>query len=197
MEKVIYYTWEEYLARFNAILGQSQPAPPYDNPDYFNYLKLNRSRQNRWLKTGEIAPTTITALTAIKEPQDWIVITEPWCGDAAHSIPFIKLIADQNPHITMRFVWRDEPPFLIEQYLTNEGKAVPKLIARNAAEEDLFTWGPRPKTCQELFYRLRDENADFERMKVELQEWYNADRGKLIQEELSQLVAKSKSNTVE
>jgi hypothetical protein len=188
MDEVKTYTWQEYLNRFDELLNQSIPEAPYDNPNYYNYLKLNQSRQNRWLKKGVITNGLSESISKINTKQEWIIITEPWCGDAAHSIPFLKLIADLNPNIDLKFVWRDESPYMIEQYLTNGGKSVPKLIVRNAQGKDLFTWGPRPAPCQKLYLQLRDENADFERMKIELQQWYNKDKGETLQGEVYELV---------
>jgi hypothetical protein len=188
MNDIKTYTWKEYRDRFKSILHQKVPEAPYDNPNYYNYLKLNDSRQNRWLKKGVLTDGSKKAITKIKTKQEWIIITEPWCGDAAHSIAFLKLMADLNPLITVKFVWRDEPPFLIEHYLTNSGKSVPKLIVRNENGIDLFTWGPRPEPCQKLYYKLRDDNADFERMKIDLQQWYNQDQGKTLQNEMVELL---------
>lgn len=189
MNKIKTYNWQEYLNKFESILSLKNPPAPYDNPNYFNYLKLNEYRQNRWLKTGVIKDEIKDKIIAIDRKQEWIIITEPWCGDAAHSIPFLKMLADLNPLIELNFVWRDEPPYLIESYLTNGGKSVPKLIVRDDNGKDLFSWGPRPEACQKLYYLLKEENADFERMKIELQQWYNKDKGETLQKEIFALIS--------
>ncbi|RFS26955.1 thioredoxin family protein [Chitinophaga silvatica] len=178
-----------YLDVFEKILNNPQPPAPYDNPDYFNYAKLNWSRMHRWLKQATIAPETKSVVMAITQPQNWIVITEPWCGDAAHIVPFFELLSALNPMIKVDYQLRDSPPFLINEYLTNGGKSIPKLIIRNSDGKDLGTWGPRPAECQELYNQLVAEKADFETLKTELQKWYNKDQGKLIQAELTQLLA--------
>jgi hypothetical protein len=181
-------TFNEYLATFESILSSTHPAAPYDQPDYFNYAKLNWSRMNRWLKQALPSEDIIETLAGIKEPQHWIVITEPWCGDAAHIIPFINMIAELNPLITIDYQLRDAEPFLINEHLTNGGKAIPKLVIRDATGHDIASWGPRPVDCQVLYIKLKAEHADFETMKTELQKWYNADRGIQIQEELNRLL---------
>ena len=173
-----------YSKKFEAILNASPPPPPYDNAEYFNYLKLNYSRQNRWLKKAEINEDLIQVINLIQQKQEWIVITEPWCGDAAHTIPFIYLATKHSSMIELKFSWRDSAPFLIENYLTNGSKSVPKLIVRDKKNNDLFTWGPRPVACQQLYEKLKQENADFETVKVQLQNWYNTDKGKSFQKEL-------------
>lgn len=180
--------WSTYLKTFDEILNSNNPVKPYDNPTYFNYLKLNQSRQKRWLKTGKIMETLKDTLSAIETPQTWYIITEPWCGDAAHSIPFIKLATDLNPLINLKIVWRDTPPFIIEDYLTNGGKSVPKLVIRDKNEQDLGAWGPRPSECQKIYLDLKEKNADFEEVKITLQNWYNADKGQSLQSELNDLI---------
>ncbi len=176
-------SWEIYLKTFDDIINNPTPPVPYDNPLYYDYLKLNRSRQNRWLKTGVITEKLSDLVKAISDNMTWYIITEPWCGDAAHSVPFLYKIAALNSRISVKIIWRDTPPFMIESYLTNGGKAVPKLVARNEKGEDVFTWGPRPAPCQEIFLKLKEKEADFEEQKITLQNWYNQDKGQTLQSE--------------
>jgi hypothetical protein len=180
--------FQSYLSYFESIINSPAPLAPYDNPDYFNYAKLNWSRMNRWLKTGVLSEEIKQVAAGIKTPQTWIVITEPWCGDAAHIVPFLHLIAQQNPLISVDYELRDSEPFRINTYLTNGGKSIPKLIVRNESGEDLVTWGPRPADCQIIYDQLKVDNADFETIKIELQKWYNKNEGKEIFEELATLL---------
>ena len=178
----------EYTRLFEQILTTETPAAPYDNPDYFNYTKLNESRMKRWTKTMVLDDELVQLLEKLSVKQHWIIITEPWCGDASHIVPFLVRMAELSPAITYELQLRDTAPFLIDSYLTNGGKAIPKLVSRDATGTDLFTWGPRPAGAQELMNNLKAENAEFERIKIELQNWYNADKGKEIQEELKKVL---------
>ncbi|MEY3438296.1 MAG: hypothetical protein RL265_881, partial [Bacteroidota bacterium] len=63
-------------------------------------------------------------------------------------------------------------------------KSIPKLIARNEAGADIFTWGPRPAESQVIFDQLKADNASFELQKIALQEWYNKNAGSAIQDEI-------------
>jgi len=181
-------TWEDYLSAFEHLLNSDNHSAPYTNPAYLDYVKLNHSRQKRWLKTGVLNQEIIAEVKKINIAQTWYIITEPWCGDAAHSIPFLKLITEHNPLITIKIVWRDTPPLVIEDYLTNGGKSVPKLVVRDAEENDLFTWGPRPEPCQKVYLEMKERNAPFEEQKVVLQNWYNTDKGLTLQKELLALI---------
>lgn len=178
-------TFQTYTELFEQILNASNHQPPYDNKDYFDYAKLNWSRTNRWLKKGILLPEVVEKIKQISEPQNWILITEPWCGDAAHIVPFIKMLADLNPLIHLELELRDAEPFRIENYLTNGGKAIPKLVVQNAAGEDLAVWGPRPAECQDLFLEMKEKQAPFEEVKIRLQNWYNDHNGVEIQEEIA------------
>ncbi|NJY63529.1 thioredoxin family protein [Salinimicrobium sp. CDJ15-81-2] len=185
-------TFEQYSSYFETIkiTPLEEQEKPYDNPDYLDYTKLNWSRMNRWLKTGKITEELKNTLQQIYKPQHWIVITEPWCGDAAHITPFLELAGRENPMIDISYELRDSEPFRIEKYRTNGTLSIPKLIIQDAGGKDMGTWGPRPKETQELYDHLRSENADFERTKEELQQWYNSNKGMEIQKELSELLRK-------
>lgn len=178
--------FQEYSIYFMSILNTtiSEHLSPYDNPDYLNYTKMNWSRMNRWFKTGKLSDDFIEVVKKIDHPQHWIIITEPWCGDAAHNIPFIEMISKENSFITISYELRDAGPNRIEQYLTNGTKSIPKLIIRDHEGKDIGTWGPRPESCQKIYAELLAENAPFEKVKIEIQNWYNENKGKELQQEL-------------
>ncbi|WP_207436025.1 thioredoxin family protein [Sabulibacter ruber] len=179
--------YQEYSAYFKDIMERAaaEQQPPYDNPDYLAYTKLNWSRMNRWFKTGELSKEFLEVVARIDRPQDWIVITEPWCGDAAHNLPFLEMAARENPLISISYELRDMAPFRIEQYLTNGTRSIPKVVIRDREGNDLGTWGPRPANCQRVYAELQREKAPFEKVKVEIQNWYNANRGEDLQRELA------------
>lgn len=176
--------FSEYQLYFQEVINAENPVAPYNDDAYLQYAKLNWTRQQRWLKIGELNLGLAALVENIKSPQQWLVITEPWCGDAAHLVPFIFKVAQLNPLITLEIELRDAPPFQIEKYLTGTSKSIPKLAIRNERGEDKVVWGPRPKGCQEVYDRLKAEGADFEKIKSQIQSWYNADKGHGFQQEL-------------
>lgn len=185
--------FQSYLNYFESVLNNPNPPAPYDNPDYYHYTKLNWARMNRWLKTAEISEEMKESMAKISIPQQWIIITEPWCGDAAHSVPFLNMIAAINPLITVNYELRDTEPFRINTYLTNGGKSIPKLVIKNDKGEDLAVWGPRPVKCQEVYALWVAEKVDTEKLKTELQNWYNHDKGVEIQKEITALLQSVKA----
>lgn len=182
-------TTVEYEKQFEAILEGENTTYPYDSDDYKNYVKLNAARIKRWKKTAKMSPALIDTISKIKQTTNWILITEPWCGDAAHSHVFIVKMAELNSKINLIFQNRDAPNSEIEKYLTNGGKSIPKLIVRDQEGNDLFTWGPRPKEAQDmLITQDTDTNLSLEDKKKILQKWYNKDKGASIQLELNDLI---------
>ena len=178
----------EYLNFFEQIILNPAHCPIYQDEHYYKYAKLNWSRTNRWLNKFEPSDETKTLLSTIKEPQTWIIITEPWCGDAAHSVPQLYNMVEDNPFITVDIQLRDEDPFLIDQYLTNGGKSIPKLIIRNADNEDIGVWGPRPDELQKLFVSLKTQGIEMDDIKEAIQKWYNEDKGIEIQKDIAKLL---------
>lgn len=188
--------FDEYLKYFESIVDTAavDQSEPYNNEDYFGYTKLNWSRMNRWLKTGVLNEEIKSTVQSISQKQNWIVITEPWCGDAAHIVPWFELLSRENNNITIKYELRDSEPFRINQYLTNgKSKSIPILIVKNEADEDLIVWGPRPDLCQNLYQKLIEEQADFETLKTALQKWYNDNKGSEIQKELNILLKQTLS----
>jgi hypothetical protein len=123
-------------------------------------------------------------------PLTWLVISEPWCGDAAQVVPVLATMAAQMPGSELRLVLRDEQPELMDRYLTNGGRSIPKLIAidRESGAER-FSWGPRPQAAQELVLALREvHQGDWKAVVEELHRWYHADATRSTQREILELL---------
>jgi hypothetical protein len=178
---------KEYQDYFQSIINHEITTDPYTNIDYLEYTKLNYSRFNRWLKIGVISSECINAILEIDTPMEWLIISEPWCGDAAHSVPFLIKLGSYNSLIDINIQLRDSPDSEIDSYLTNQTKSIPILVARKNGK-DIFRWGPRPKSCQEFIDEIKKENPDFNQIKEEIQKWYNSDKGTEIQTELLELL---------
>ena len=109
---------EVYDAQFEDILEGRNVLPPYDSPDYVHYVKMNQTRASRLTRKGKILPKLQNLIEQIDQDMNWLLITEPWCGDAAHCHPFVARFADMNEHITLEFQNRDAPESEINKYLT-------------------------------------------------------------------------------
>ncbi|MFT3902548.1 MAG: thioredoxin family protein [Niabella sp.] len=179
--------WNEYLDYTHALLNADVPPAPYDNPDYYHYTKMNEARMKRWVKTNPLTNETVSLIKRIDKPLQWVVISEPWCGDAAHIVPVIYLMSALNDKITLTLQLRDSGSE-IDNYLTNGSKSIPILIVRDENGKDLFHWGPRPRQGQEMYLSLSARKADFEEVKTAIQNYYNADKALSIQKEITDLL---------
>lgn len=180
--------WQAYTELFDSILEGKITEAPYDKEAYLEYVKLNKSRMNRWFKKNPISAETIAVLKNIEAPQHWILIAEPWCGDAAHSAPILQMMAAVSPKVSLEIVLRDSSEW-IDSYLTNGSKSIPKLVVRDAAGADLFVWGPRPAACQKLVMEMKETDLSPQERNVRLQNWYNENGAEDIQRELREALA--------
>jgi len=156
-----------------------------------NYTMLNNKRMKRWDKTIKIGEGVADAIKHKKFNQTWIVITESWCGDAAHVIPVINKIAELNEGINFRVVLRDDNEALMDQFLTNGSRSIAKLIILDTTTKDVIaTYGPRPSTATLL---VNDYKAKYgiltPEFKEELQQWYNKDKGQTVIADLVSLIS--------
>ena len=105
--------------------------------DLIDYTALNERRMRRWDKTLKIAPEAIARTANTTEKVTWVVLTESWCGDAAHVIPVLNKLAELNPGVTLKIVMRDKNEALMDQFLTNGGRSIPKLIAYDTIKKEV------------------------------------------------------------
>jgi hypothetical protein len=181
--------WNEYEKQFDDVLDGTNTNAPYDKEIYQEYVKLNQSRSNRWIKKNPISDEMKAVIEGIETPQKWSLRSEAWCGDAAHSSPIIKLLTDLSDKIEFEVQLRDSDSE-IDNYLTNGGKSIPKLVVRDEHGKDLFSWGPRPAKAQELVMELKMSDLSIQGKNTQIQQWYNKDKAISIQQELIELLSK-------
>lgn len=157
---------------------------------YLKYTELNEARLHRLDKTLKVDETFAAALKDLNKEYIWIVISESWCGDAAQSVPMLNKLASVGDKIKMLIVLRDENLELMDQFLTNGGRAIPKLIiVEKATNKIVGDWGPRPKGARELVESYKAENGKFDEAgAIELQKWYAKDKGFQVQQEVVDLM---------
>ena len=155
-----------------------------------NYTMLNDRRMKRWDKTIKISEDKQQRIKCFKGNVTWLVLTESWCGDAAHVIPVINKVAELNKNIDLKLVLRDENDDLMNQFLTNGGKAIPKLIMiDNSTGNVVDTYGPRPTEATKLVNDYKAQHGKLTpEFKEELQHWYNKDKGQSTVNDLLQLL---------
>lgn len=184
-------SFDEYTGLIDRLLDEGLTTGPVQSEEMLHYARMNRRRMIRLEKTVELGEAVKAAAKEVERKLVWLVITEGWCGDAAQNIPVIEKIAAESINIETRYILRDENVELIDRFLTNGGRAIPKLVAVDAETfEVLGTWGARPKLAQDLYDELKLQGADKLLIMENLQRWYNTDKSKAIQVEFTELLEK-------
>ena len=156
-----------------------------------NYTKLNDRRMRRWDKTIKISKETQQKISEFNQKMTLLIITESWCGDAAHVIPALNKIAELNPNIDVKLVLRDENLELMDMFLTKGGRAIPKVIMiDDETGAVLSTYGPRPSEASSYVNRFIAKNGSLTpEFKEDLQHWYNGDKGQNIINDIIEILS--------
>lgn len=180
-------TYAEYVAKTIALLneGKTSTTEVKPNPKIHLYTEQNVERMKNLDKTIVLAAETLEKLSKITEKQTWLTISEGWCGDASQVVPVIERMAAANPNITHELIFRDEHLDIMDMFLTDGGRSIPKTIVLDAYGHVWHTWGPRPSGLQIVVDELRlkmstmtkeEQKAYFEDIKKIVHGWYGEDK---------------------
>ncbi len=178
-------TYNEYRELHKGLVAEGKTSGPNQTDALIHYTKLNDARMRRWEKRYQ--PDMDFSVYNPKESEVWLLISETWCGDAAQILPVINKIAEQLTNVELRLVLRDEHPGLMDNFLTNGARSIPKLIRlRRKDFEVLSTWGARPKAAQPIVDEYKASEAITPAMFQEtLAKWYVEDNGKSVEEDFA------------
>jgi len=184
-------SYENYQTLLDNLMAEGKTTGENQSDDFLNYAKLNLARMHRLNKTGIIIPELKELLLKVKSDFIFLILTEGWCGDAAQNIPVIHLIEKECKQIELKLLLRDENLELMDRYLTDGGRSIPKLICLDKKSlKEVFVWGPRPAAVQELMLELKAKNATLAEKGEVIHNWYNADKTLSLQKELLVLIEK-------
>ncbi len=182
-------TYAEYIKLIDDLLIDGKTTGEMQSEAMFNYGKLNRQRMHRLEKTVKLNDSLKEKAGKNGRKMIWLVITEGWCGDAAQNISTIEKIAAESENIETRYVLRDENLELMDAYLTDNARSIPKLIALDAETlAEIGTWGPRPKAAMDYYRELKKQGLEKPPIMENLQRWYLQDKEKSLQIEFEVLL---------
>jgi len=182
VQKAMDYT--QYNLLFKHLVEEGRTTGE-QTQEKIDYTKLNFSRTKRLDKTAKILEESMVVFKNVSEKQTWLVISEPWCGDAAQTLPFLNKIAQLSENIDLKIVLRDENLELMNQFLTNGSQSIPMVIMLDANYNVINTFGPRSKAATKLVSDYKIEHGKIDAaFKEILQNWYNKDKGVSIVEDL-------------
>lgn len=184
-------TYLEYFELHEQLVAQKATTNNRTDPAYIEYTLLNFQRIKRWQKVLSLTDDQLRWLDSQKELKvQWTVLTEPWCGDAAPSLPMMHLIASKHRGIQLEVLLRDQHIELMQEHLTGGAQSIPKLIQRDA-QGQLTSWGPRPSGAAQLVDDYKKAHGSLDAtFREQLQQWYNEDKGRQIADELLTLLGR-------
>jgi hypothetical protein len=183
------FSYQEYRDFVTDLVKEAKTTGHEQREDLIHYTQLNEARLHRLDKTIQVVDDVKTIIQKLSKEYTWLVISESWCGDAAQILPIINKMAEASDKIDIRIVLRDDHDDLMNLFLTNGTKSIPKLIIIDKESNEVISdFGPRPKAAKQLIidykatYGIVDETA-----KIELQKWYLQDKGISTQKEIMEL----------
>lgn len=187
------YTYKDYRNKVSKLLEEGKSTGNEQSEALTHYSELNEVRMNRLDKTIVLTEAVKDQLSKLQSNYIWLVLSEGWCGDAAQLLPIMNKMAEFSDNIDFRVVLRDENELLMNQFLTNGGKSIPKLLILDAdTHKVLADWGPRPEGATKLIqdYKAMHGVVD-ETAKTNLQKWYLHDKGISTQNEIMTLIVEN------
>jgi len=184
------FSYQEYRDFVTDLAKEDKTTGHEQREDMIHYTQLNEARLHRLDKTIQVVDEVKTVLQNLSKEYTWLVISESWCGDAAQILPVINKMAEVSDKIDLRIVLRDDNEDLMNLFLTNGTKSIPKLIIIDKATNEVVNdFGPRPKGAKQLIldYKAAHGIVD-ETAKIELQKWYLQDKGISTQKEIIELL---------
>ena len=174
----------EYTSYQSLFVEKSENPNSYT---YGQYIPMNLQRSSRLDRTVKLTEEQVKIAQNAPQ-QTWLVISEHWCGDASQTVPVMAKIAEASQgNISLRLVYRDEVPELMQAHLTNGGMAVPKIVQLDAQNQLINDWGPRPLEAQNLVIKLKSNPETAAKYSEELHKWYAKDKQQSTVKELLEL----------
>ncbi len=189
------YTYWQFRSYLDELLEQGKTTGENQSEALVEYTRMNAHRMKRLEKKPELQEELKKALDRIDQPQVWLCLVEGWCGDVAQNLPTINKMAEHSENIELKLILRDEYPEIMDRYLTNGARSIPKLIAldRDTLEE-LWVWGARPADAQKLLLKLKEEGVEYSEIAEQIHRWYAKDKTRSLQQEFREILEPERIN---
>ena len=172
--------FEEY---YKSVIHEIENGNP--NSDYYPYYELNLKRMERLNSKIKLTDNQNIRINELNDKFNLLIITEGWCGDAAQIIPVIQKMDEASENISTKMIFRDQNPELMDAFLTNGARSIPIIIGLDESlDNQIFSWGPRPQQGMDLLKNFKEEKFTKEEFQLNLQKFYNKDKGNSIIEEI-------------
>ncbi|MCB0428453.1 MAG: thioredoxin family protein, partial [Mangrovimonas sp.] len=82
-------SYAEYSALIDTLVEEHTTTGNEKTAEQIEFTGLNQKRMKRWDKTLNVSEEDKHAISQYDKKTTWLVLTESWCGDAAHIVPAI------------------------------------------------------------------------------------------------------------
>ncbi|MCF6350245.1 MAG: thioredoxin family protein [Flavobacteriaceae bacterium] len=183
-------SYQEFRNLVSKLITENKSTGNEQSEVLSHYSLLNDKRMKRIDKTIKITAETLATINNIKTNLIFLVLTEGWCGDSAQTLPVINKIATLTTKIELKILLRDTNEDLMQHFLTNGAKSIPKLIILEKKNlKVLNSWGPSPNNLRKIVIAYKKEKGTLDdEFKKNIQVWYNKDKGISTQKEIASLL---------
>jgi hypothetical protein len=170
-------------------------ATPRDEKDapYDKYIPINQKRVKRIRKAlanKGLREELSAVATALPRGTRMLVLNEFWCGDGAQILPVHEAVAlASEGTLDVRVLMRDDNLEVMDLFLTNGGRSIPKTVLLDQDSQVLGTWGPRPKEAMDLVKQIKSDPAIAHTYSQEVHRWYTQDATQATQAQLAVLLS--------
>ena len=192
-QALVSQAWER-ADSITAHLDGLMAATPHDEEEapYDKYIPITQKRVKRIRKAlakQGLRDELAAVATSLPLGARMLVLNEFWCGDGAQILPVHEAIAlASEGAVDVRVLMRDDNLEVMDLFLTNGGRSIPKTVLLDADMNVLGTWGPRPEEAMALVRRIKADPAIAHTYSQEVHKWYTADKQQNIQAELAVLL---------
>ncbi len=185
-------TYSGYRALMGNLVDAGKTTGANQSDFYVKVTALNESRMKRLDRKATMSEGLSAALEKISKEWFILALTEAWCGDAAQILPVVNKVAEGNSKLKLRLILRDEHLELMDLFLTDGGRSIPKfLFVDSHSMEVVMEWGPRPSYAQEMameYKYMEEPKEDYNAFNTRLHTWYARDKTASTQAELTGLM---------
>jgi len=184
-------SYPDYRRFLQELLEKGRTTGPNQGDYYLEIAQLNQKRMDRLDKKNRLNDSFKEWLGNLQRKYLLLVLSEGWCGDAAQTLPVFNWVAESSSNIELKVVLRDEHLDLMDQYLTDNGRSIPKVLFIDKETNSVVAdWGPRPLVAQAIskrWNRAAEPKKPYPEHHIDLHGWYARDKTQSTQKELMAL----------
>lgn len=180
------HDYHEFRKLISDLLLEGKSTGNEQSESHTRNSGLNDARMDLLDKIITISEENIAKLKSLKKKYIWLVLAEGWCADSSQILPVLNKMAHESGKIDLKIVLPEENEDLMDLFLTDDVRKIPKLIIVDKESGDVYgSWGPMPKGASDLAKQYKEKNGFIdEAAKADLQTWYLKDKGISTQNEL-------------